>query len=429
MLSSSPIPSLIDLQHFTDFALNVAVQYLGFGGSSSRAESAIFEAAKSLGIKCEILASPSGIYMTAFSKENPDLRYTEVRRVQDRGFNLKQIEALERILKHLRLGSLKLDEAHKEVIEIGRTPTIYKRSYRLLAGFVLGAGTCFFKDSENNILVAFIAGLLTSLVIYISSTLSKRLHLVGIFGDFLACIVLLLLGTFFSYVMNIPIDKFVFGGLIYLVPGLLIITAVSELSTYNYLSGTAKIMKALIILLSLVISFALISSLLKLLNENLQINLLASSPPTIWSLLAQNLIGTLSFLVLFQVPKKALPGAVLCGLLGFLVLHSFPASSTIVLKTFLASFTVGFVSLAFGYMQQLPSQCFSVPGIYTMLPGLMAFSFFSKSMAILQSESTDTQGYEIVLVAVAIVFGLIMARVPFYRYQTFKELEEEIVTE
>lgn len=418
--SSVELPKIDpELSQFAEFALRCAALYLGFGGSSGRVEAALCEASRSLGFRSEIMASPSGIYMSVARKGSYHV-HTEIRRVSDCGLNLQQIEALEALLKNLRDQKISIQEAFGKIAEFERSTPGFSPFMRTLATFSLGCGGYLMHHSE--IFAGLVAGLIAILVSWVAGPLAKRLHLIGIFGDFMACLTMLVAGLSCSYWLRVPFSNLVAGSLLYLVPGLTIITAVSEFSSYNYLSGTAKIMKGVFILLSLILGFALVDAFVTTVGvSKFEFALPVLELPSKMAMLLQNLFGTIVFLIIFQVPKKAFPGTLICGVLAYFILSAYPDGTPLILKYFTASFGVGVLSLLFGYLQRLPSQCFSVPGIYSMLPGLMAFSFLTRAIDRGGFKGIQNLDYDVLLIAVAVVFGLVMARIPFYKYSTFKD--------
>jgi uncharacterized membrane protein YjjB (DUF3815 family) len=89
------------------------------------------------------------------------------------------------------------------------------------------------------------------------------------------------------------------------------------------------------------------------------------------------------------------------------------------MASFLASLTVGLVSLSLAKIYQWPSQVFSTTGILSLVPGLLALStFYSLS----EQSSQGTIAYRVALTAGAITFGLFTARMPFRFYNSLHNL-------
>ncbi len=73
------------------------------------------------------------------------------------------------------------------------------------------------------------------------------------------------------------------------------------------------------------------------------------------------------------------------------------------------AFTVGLLSLLFSRFFHVPSQIFSLPGIFALVPGMLALSSFYGH----GNNSGMEIGTRVAVVASSIVFGLFTARIPF----------------
>jgi uncharacterized membrane protein YjjB (DUF3815 family) len=123
-----------------------------------------------------------------------------------------------------------------------------------------------------------------------------------------------------------------------------------------------------------------------------------------------NLLMLASFSIIFEVPREALLGSIVCGFAGWWILQQFSNPSLFVATSYLASWIVGMISLVLGRFYRLPSQTFSVPGILALVPGLLALSSFRTIVAGQGSQGTEL-GVRVALIGVAIAFGLFTARI------------------
>ena len=119
------------------------------------------------------------------------------------------------------------------------------------------------------------------------------------------------------------------------------------------------------------------------------------------------------------MPPRAIPGALLCGIASVLVLEQFRDPNVFVLASFLASLTVGLVSLALSRYYKWPSQVFSTTGILSLVPGLLALSSFYN---LIEGSGRGAIAYQVALTTGAITFGLLSARMPFRFYNSVKNL-------
>ncbi|MBI3557982.1 MAG: threonine/serine exporter family protein, partial [Deltaproteobacteria bacterium] len=183
------------------------------------------------------------------------------------------------------------------------------------------------------------------------------------------------------------------------------------LADQNLVSGTAKLMQAILTLLALGLAYMLFHDL----SDSLHLLPAPSTPQRPLSMAISTfaiLVSVSCFGILFKVPPRALPWATLTGLLGWLVLRLFSSADYLVAASFLGSLSVGLVSLTLGWRYKVPSQVFSVPGMIAMLPGMLALTSM-RNLAMGQQAHGINLAFRVAITAGAIVFGLFTARIPF----------------
>ena len=85
-------------------------------------------------------------------------------------------------------------------------------------------------------------------------------------------------------------------------------------------------------------------------------------------------VAALGFAILFNVPKRTLPGCVLVGALGHGLRTALVESGiSIELGTLAGATAVGFLGLIFARWWRVPSPVYTIPGVIPMVPGSFAF--------------------------------------------------------
>ncbi len=410
-------------EEFAEFAVEFGRQYLSSGGPASRVEEQLEELAAQFHLSAEVYATSTGIFVTAShaekNEETPSINAvseaktpthcTRLARIKENRINLSKLCSLEEVLLPISKGKQSVLEGLICLKRAARywSPT-YTTTQRLFAAFFMGVAMSFpiFRDIQ----AAFVSGIITTAAYEVTGPRFSRMIPSSVFRDFLGCVTTLVLAVMASKFLGGTAEAYSIGGIILLVPGLALTTAISELADQNFVSGTAKLMSAFLTLLALGSAYLLVqefypSAILK----NQIIN--RAHADLLFSVLG--LVVTVSgFAVIFSVPQKMLPWAVLTGLTGWLLLHQFETAQYAILASFLSSFGVGVVSISLSRIFAMPSQVFSVPGILAMLPGVLALSAFRSLAAGNESIGIET-AFRVTLVAVAIVFGLFFARIPF----------------
>ena len=138
--------------------------------------------------------------------------------------------------------------------------------------------------------------------------------------------------------------------------------------------------------------------------------------------------ATITFAILFSVPKQELP---LCGLVGALEWVVYYAIVLKMKNVVLGSLTAAFVLTIFcritAVLRQNPATVYFLPGIFPLVPG--AGIYYTASYLIFgKKELFAAKGLETFEIALAIVFGIIFGfSIPealFHKREKNKKQEE-----
>lgn len=381
--------------------------YLASGGPTSRAEEALAMLGRKLGYPTEVFATPTGIFVSCVDENGQN--HTTLSRIKDGSVNLGKLCWLESIFEDVYSRKITLSQANKILNSkiVHKSP--YPRQAAFLAAFLSGFALSF--PAFGNMLAALASGLIAMATWWVSGPGLKSRISSSIFRDFFGCVITLAAAAFCQMLMPAPFEAFSIGGLVVLVPGLALTSAIAELADQNLVSGTAKLMQAVLTLLALGVAYMLfqdMSDAMGLVAAPSAIN-----KPMSFGVSAFGLIVSVAcFGILFNVPQRSLPWATLTGFFAWLIMRAFGNTNYIVAASYLASLAVGIISLWCGQRFKIPSQVFSVPGILAMLPGMLALTSL-RSFAMGQDSSGIDLMFRVMLTAGAIVFGLFTARIPF----------------
>lgn len=404
-------PKPITDRELLDFMLLYAKHYLASGGPTSRLEEGLSRVGERCAKRTEVFATPTGVFVTICDILGDSEPKTALLRIRETGTNLGRLCRLEQIFSDFLDGKITLHTALEVLRNRAIVREFYKPSQTALAAFV--AGTVISFSSYQHFTAALISGFITALVWFLTAVVLKRQFSNPIFSDFLgAFFTLVLAAVAHAFVAPLSIEAYALGGIVLLVPGLALTTAISELAEQNLVSGTAKFMQATLALLALGLAYLLFQQLSfsMALREVLQPAVVRSS--SLWIYAASVVVNIFCFGVIFKVPPKSLIWSTFTGLMGWLCLQALVDTRAAAAGPYLASVMVGVVSLGLGRVFSLPSQLYSVPGIVAMLPGMLALNSF-RYFASGDENSGIAFTFKVAITAVSIVFGLMTARMPF----------------
>jgi uncharacterized membrane protein YjjP (DUF1212 family) len=391
-------------------------RYMATGGPTSRLEEKIAQSGKALGYDCDVYATPTAMFVYARDGQN---YYMTMERVVDTQTNFTDMIFYDSLLEKLSTAKITIQEASARLE--GFVSRRYSFPTVVLSAFLIGFFASFPK--YGHFVGAASSGVITALVYLLNRPLARKFKFSGIFNDFIGSLFSFIVSVALATFFEVPVAMFVIGTILLIVPGLTLTSAVSDIAEHNFVSGTVKIMKSILILIAIGVAYILMDNMFVVLALDRAVFTMgpakAAYIDTYWFQFLCRMILISSFCVFFHMPKRAIPGAILCGISSILVLDQFVDPNLFVMASFLASLTVGVFSLALGQLFKWPSQVFSTMGILSLVPGLLALSSLYNLM---ETADRGAIAYQVALTAGAITFGLLTARMPFRFYNSVRNL-------
>lgn len=193
----------------------------------------------------------NGIFMTAGNER--ESFFAKVQHIPVSGTHLDKVAAVNQLSREIEQGMHTLESAQNELERIKNMPG--KRKWVQIAASGLGSAAfcCLFGGGMVDCLIAFVSGLfLYMYVLYISIHLSKIVgNVLGGALVTLFCSGIHLLG--FGEAFNSTI----IGSIMPLIPGVAFTNAIREMADADYISGTVRMMDALIGFISIAIGVGL----------------------------------------------------------------------------------------------------------------------------------------------------------------------------
>lgn len=382
-----------------------------YGTPAHRVESALSALASRWGLGSSFFATPTAVFA---SIDRGEATTTRLIRVQPGDVLLDKLSGLDDVLERTLAGELTPREAlaHLEVIE--REPALYGAAQTVAAFGLMGAAVArFFGGGIWDVAIGLIVSVVVGIVV-VSAGRSGRTARVS---EFFAGVVSAGLASIGAEALGASgwgaADAAVLtiAGLIVLVPGLTITIAVSELATRNMVAGSARLVGAAVILLGMGFGAAIGSragaSIVGALGWAAPAGGAAEPMPG-WTLLVALAVAPIGLAVIFQARMR---DAVLFALVGGSAFWAARLTSLIVggeLAAFLAALFVGVTANLYSRARRRPTALVTMPGIMLLVPGSMGFrsvSSFLENDAVAGAQTA----FQVVVVAVAIVMGLLLA--------------------
>ncbi|MGH8173981.1 MAG: threonine/serine ThrE exporter family protein [Rhodanobacteraceae bacterium] len=387
------------------FVVELASRLHEYGTAAPRLEDVINQVGARLGLVCNVLSTPTSIVMSFSDPDAEDglAEVTQVVRLPPGEVNLKRLCQVDEIADQVIDGELDLSAGRWRLRQFARARSSTASRPWLVASYGISAG------SIAAILHAGWAGVATAaligLVIGAVRLLSQNRPNIDAASEAVAALLATLIATLVAvYVTPIALRSVVISSLIVLMPGLVLTTAVRELSSQHLISGTARMMGAIATLLKLAFGTLAATQLCALIGWVPPPG--AEAPVPLWTEWLAVFAAAFAFAVLFRSPRKYVLVVVASVVFGYVCTRAGAAFVTPAFGVFFGSLVIGAASNLFARIAQAPGALVREPGIVLLVPGSVAFrtlSFVFERDVLL---GIDT-AISVVTLLVSIVAGLL----------------------
>jgi len=389
------------------FILKLAKMLHKYGTPAFRLEAYLSEIANYLGVRASFISTPTSLTTTIWSDKHED-EYSNAIRLQPGDLDMNALSLTDELASQLLAGQISIEQADKRLDDIDDMPSPYGKWLTSGAfGLSTGAFAMLMGASWADTLWSGILGL----VAYVWMAWAQRSKRVNLMLEPVMAFSAGLLSCVFSYYftpgINIPL--IVLSSVIVLIPGLALTMGLAELSSRNLVSGTARVMDALMQLFKLYFGAFLGISVGFAIFGELQFKP-AKLPPEWMAWLAVLLLG-LSLVVIFRTRPKHIPWVMA---VVFIAYSTSTWSSSFLqhgLGTFVGAFALGAFANMFTRIANQPSTIVVMHGLIVLVPGSKTYIGLNSLISGQEFVQVDHLGQEVFLILMSLVAGLIFANV------------------
>ena len=177
--------------------------------------------------------TPTGIILSPGSPH-----HTKLIRITKRTTDLEKIARVNAVSRKLSTGEYTVEEAYGRLKEIEAANMMFPLWLQILAAAIAsGSFLLLFNGLWQDVASAIIAGGIGFIIV----TFFQELTNVKFFAEFVSALAVALVGFLAIKIgFGIELDKIIIGGVMPLVPGLLITNAVRDLMAGHFMSGLSK---------------------------------------------------------------------------------------------------------------------------------------------------------------------------------------------
>ncbi|MFC4655253.1 MULTISPECIES: threonine/serine ThrE exporter family protein [Rheinheimera] len=378
-----------------------------FGTPAYRLESHLQEIAKLLQIGASFAITPTVLTFVLWIPGD-DNEYTHVARVSPGELDLGSLSKVDELVDALASSKMTLRDVEIKLEEIANAPNPYSRWATFAAyGASGGAFAMLMRASWHDVFWACVLSLLVYLFVLWSERSRRVAHMVEPLVALVSALTATAVSLYLDPMINVPLV--VLSSIIVFIPGLALTLGLAELAARHLVSGTARIMDAIMLLFKLSFGAFLGVAFGQALFGQIPPQVAPSVPAwTSWLAIAI-LCGSL--VVVFKARKRHALWGILSGFIAYAASLWGAHYLGLALGAFVGAFAVGLYGNLFNRLMNAPGSIVSLQGMIVLVPGSKTYIGLNAFVSGQQMVATDGLGQQTFLIFMSLVAGFIFANV------------------
>lgn len=389
-------------QRQVKFILRFGTALHSAGSPAHTLEATMQDMCQLLNIRGTFLSHPTAIHA---SFHNGGEETTKVVRVEPMGVNLGKLSELDKVAREVISNQISYEEGYQRLDQILNAPDPFSKSIHLAyflffsAGFVVLLGGSW-SDLMGGMIVGGLMGLLN---------IMKPIGLAGqLFEAIVAVFASLATYLLAKLFPELNVGIVIISSLIIFMPGMNITIAIAEIATDNLVSGTARLVGGVMILLKLTFGVFMGSKIASWFHYP-SLNFYLGEIPY-WVAYVTLPVTAFFSIVNFKALRPDWKYVTMAGIFGFLCSKLGTHYLGSELGIFFGGTCVGAMSNIFARLKDKPSAIFQWPGIILLVPGSVGYrgmtSLFERDVV----GGMDT-AFTMITLAMALVVGVFFGNI------------------
>lgn len=249
------LDTIIDIKEVVDMALEAGRILLKNGAEIFRVEETITRICHRFHIdKIDVFTLSHAIFISA--EDHKGHTYTRVKNVPLSGSHLGIVAEVNNLSRQITGGYVTVEEARKQLAVIDEMPskTVWKQAVG--AGIASAAFAVLMGGTGLEAIMAFFIGG----IVCLWSTMAGKAGISKIITNIVGGVIITGMAVLFRefpFFLGLRLDAMISGGIMPLVPGVSFVNAIRDIADSNFLSGTVKMINAIMVFVYIAIGVAL----------------------------------------------------------------------------------------------------------------------------------------------------------------------------
>lgn len=371
-----------------------------YGTPAHRLEQGLRNCCDRLGLEAELFTTPTTIIM---SFGRPTELKTRMMRVDAGELDMGKLALVDALAEQVAAKRLSPADGVVQLNEIIAAPSQWNRPTGTLMGGISAASfAVFFGGGIADVIMSGAVGLSIGLLAQYLARSIDQARVLELVAAFFAAFVSGLVSSMWHAVDPAIVTV---ASLIIMLPGLGLTIAMTELATRNPISGTARLVAAIIVLLELVVGVALGE---KLAARFVDIAINAPMALPEWTRWVALVVASIGVSVVVQASVKQLGWILAACAVGYIGSRSGAEWIGPQMGVLVGAFALGVMSNIYARVMDRPAQVVQVPAVFLLVPGSMGFHGMTSLLDKDTLSGVETL-FAMFVVALAIACGLLVA--------------------
>lgn len=385
------------------FILTIGRALHQHGYPAHQLESILEPIADRLGLEAQFFSTPTSMMVGIGPLSD---QRTFLLRVEPGSVDLGKMSLLDTVVSDVVAGTMSPAEGTRRIEEIVSAPPRYGSVFVVgVFALVAAAVARVLGGGHLDVIVSAVLGVVTGML----GVMSGRIRNAGPVFEPTAALLVSAIATACTDALGTRVYITTLAGLITLMPGLMLTTGLTELSTRHLASGTARLSGAVVTLLGIGFGVAFGSQLGASLLEVPGAPWHNAVMPD-WTWWVALSISPLCYTVLLKAEPRDAAWIAGSGIAAFLVAREGTERLGEALGAFLGALAVSAVSNVLARITKRSPTLMTVPGILILVPGSIGFR---SVLNLLEQEVTTgvATAFQMVLVGISLAAGLLVGNV------------------
>ncbi|MBU2180658.1 MAG: threonine/serine exporter family protein [Gammaproteobacteria bacterium] len=389
------------------FIIKIAKMLHKYGTPAYRLEAHLLGVAQFLQIGAAFAITPTVLTFVIWIP-GEDTEYTHVARVFPGEMDLGSLSRADEVVDEVLSGQLTVPEASRRLSEIDEMPNPYSRWSTFAAfGAAAGAFAMLMKGSWHDVVCASILSLCVYLFVLWSQKSRRIAHMLESLVAMFAAFAATGLAAMFDSSLNVPLV--VLSAIIVFIPGLALTLGLAELAARHLVSGTARIMDAVMLLFMLYFGAFLGMAVGQICFGVTAYQAVPAVPA--WTSWLSITILCSSLVIVFRARGKHAFWGLLSGFIAYGASVVGGMYLGLALGAFVGAFAVGIYGNLFTRFMNAPAIIVVLQGMIVLVPGSKTYIGLNAFISGQQLGETAQLGQQTFLIFMSLVAGFIFANV------------------